>query len=249
VTRAALVTGGGTGIGASTAEALAADGVAVAVTGRRPEPLAEVVGRIEAAGGTAIAVSGDISDPGDAERMVAATVDAFGALHVLVNNAGAIRRNVRLHEVSVERWNEQIAINLTGQFLVTRAALPHLMTGDGDRSIVNVGSTLAQKAVPGVGPYAVAKGGTVALTRQLAVEYGPDGVRANAVMPAVVVTALAYTERPNFDDQQDDFAAMYPLGRLGRPEDLGEAIAWLASPRAEWVTGSVLNVDGGLCAV
>jgi NAD(P)-dependent dehydrogenase (short-subunit alcohol dehydrogenase family) len=248
VTRAALVTGGGTGIGASAARALAADGVAVAVSGRRREPLDQVVAAIEADGGQAVAVTGDIADPRDAERMVDQALAAFGALHVLVNNAGSIRRNVRLHEVPIERWNEQIAVNLTGPFMVTRAALPHLIAADGDRAIVNVGSTLAQKAVPGVGPYAAAKGGIISLTRQLAVEYGPDGVRANAVMPAVVRTAMAHAERPDFDDRQDDFAAMYPLGRLGEPEDLGAAIAWLASPAAAWVTGSILNVDGGLCA-
>ena len=155
---------------------------------------------------------------------------ALGGLHVVVNNAGSIRRNVRLHELEIETWHEQIAVNLTGHFLVLHAALPHLLRSEGDRSIVNVGSTLAHKLVPGIGAYAAAKGGIVSLTKALAVEYGPDGIRANAVMPAVVETPLAHAERPDFDQRKDDMAKAYPLRRLGRPDDVARAIAYLASP-------------------
>ena len=152
--RVALVTGGGTGIGRATALSLAASGVAVAVAGRRSEPLEEVA---EEVGG--LAVAGDLSVPEDAERVVRETVRRFGALHVVVNNAGAIRRNVRLHEVDVERWDEQIAINLRGPYLVLRAALPELLRADGDRAIVNVSSTLAVKPASGTAPYAAARVG------------------------------------------------------------------------------------------
>ncbi len=121
---------------------------------------------------------------------------------MVVNNAGTIRRNRRLHELDLETWNEQLATNLTGHFLVLHAALPHLLAAEGDRAIVNVGSTLAHKMVPGHSAYAAAKGGMVSLTRSLAVEYGPDGIRANAVMPAVVRTPLAHTDRPDFEQRQ-----------------------------------------------
>src|SRR5687768_10914373 len=246
--RTALVTGGGTGIGRATALALAAEGLAVVLAGRRPEPLEAVAGEVAAAGGRALAVAGDLAVAEDAARVVGAAVEAYGGLHVVVNNAGAIRRNVRLHEVGIERWDEQIAINLRGPYLVLHAALPELLRAGGDRAIVNVSSTLAVKPVPGIAPYAAAKGALLALTRSVAVEYGRDGIRCNAILPAVVRTPLAHVDRPDFEAREADFAAMYPLGRLGEPEDVAATIRWLVSPEAGWITGAAVTVDGGLTA-
>ena len=153
------------------------------------------------------------------------------ACHVVVNNAGSIRRNVRLHEVGVERWDEQIAINLRGPYLVLHAALPELLRADGDRSIVNVASTLAVKPAPGIAPYAAAKGALISLTRRWRSSTARDGIRCNAVLPAVVRTPLAHADRPDFEERADAMAEAYPLGRLGEPDDVAEAIRWLVSPR------------------
>jgi len=240
LTRVALVTGGGTGIGRATALALAADGFSVVVAGRRPEPLAEVAGET---GG--LAVSADLSVPEDAARVVREAVDAFGGLHVVINNAGMIRRNIRLHEVDVALWDELMAHNLRGPYLVLLAALPELLRADGDRCIVNVSSTLAVKPAPGIAPYAAAKGALISLTRALALEYAGDGIRCNVVLPASVKTALARADRPNFDEIEDTMAAGYPLGRLGEPEDVAAAIRYLVSPGAGWITGAELEIDGG----
>lgn len=241
-----LVTGGGSGIGRAIAVRLATEGAAVALSGRRPGPLEETAGMVGARGGRAVVAPGDLTDEADAARVVEHAVRGLGALDVLVNCAGTIRRGPLAGDVSAAQFDQQLADNLRSVFLVTRQALSHLAAGTGDRCIVSVASTNAHTPGRGVSGYVAGKSAVIAFTRAVAAEYAAVGVRANCVCPATIRTAMAYADRPEFDEIAHELQALYPLGRLGEPDDVAAAVAYLASEDARWVTGVVLDVDGGL---
>lgn len=243
--RVALITGGGTGIGAATARLFAEEGAVVCVTGRREAPLKEVVTEITEKGGRAIQVAGDVSITEDCHRMVDKTQATFGPIDILVNNAGTATL-MDADETTDELWDQTIATNLSGAFRMIRAVLPAMIprkTG----SIVNVSSILGQSGMKRSAAYGASKAGLEQLTRILAVEYADRGIRVNAVAPAWVDTPMTESVQAH--------AAMYerlkkkhPMGRFGVPEEVAQAILFLASDQASFTTGSVLMVDGGWSA-
>jgi NAD(P)-dependent dehydrogenase (short-subunit alcohol dehydrogenase family) len=245
--KVAIVTGGGTGIGAAVAQAFAREGARVTITGRRKDVLAEVVDRITAVGGHALAAPGSVTDEADVQRAVQSTLAAFGRVDVLVNNAGSALQAGPLHETPDQAWNDILDVFLTSVFRFSRAVIPHMLR-QGGGSIVNIGSVLGLKASPGfpVHPYAAAKAGVAMLTRTIAAHYAKDHIRCNCVAPAITETPLT---APRLRDPAARRAieAAHPLG-IGTPEDVARAVLYLASDEARWTTGAIVPVDGGVMA-
>ena len=236
----ALVTGGGTGIGAAVVRRFVAEGASVVATGRRAEPLEAVA---EETG--AVAVRGDVADEAHVRQAVGATAERFGGLDIVVNNAG----------VGWADWQQTLDANLTGAMLVCNEALPHLVERRG--SIVNVASVSGYLASAGSPAYSVSKAGLIMLTRSLAFNYGPRGVRVNAVCPGWVRTPMGDTSMDEVAEQQGvDRERAYelttrfvPLCRAGDPDEIASACLFLASREASFVTGASLVVDGGAMVV
>ena len=243
--RVAVVTGGGTGIGRVTALLLAERGADVAISGRRPGPLDAVAMEVrETTGRRCIALPTDVRDPQDARSMIEAVAAEFTRIDILVNNAGTPIQHMSLAEMPAELWNLDVSLNLSAAQFCAQPALPWL-EASGRGAIVNVSSLAGVNGTMGVGAYSAAKAGLQMLTRVMAAEWGPRGVRVNCVAPGMIATD---TSRANWAEQNYDALAAcqtFPLRRPGESIEAAQAIVFLASDASSYVTGETLPVGGG----
>lgn len=244
--KVALITGATAGIGETVARLFAREGAAVAITGRRKDELERVAGEIERAGGRAIPVAGSVTDETHARSAVSQAIRSFGKLHILVNNAGLGEFSGLLHQTEDAVWEKLLAVNLTGTFRITRAAIPEMLKAGGG-SIVNVSSIASLVGIPNCGAYSATKGGLDALTRCVAVEYAKQGIRCNSICPGLVDTPMA---APLLADPVKTAQVMtaYPMGRPGTTEEVARLALFLASDESGWMTGCIIPIDGGMTA-
>ena len=242
----ALVTGGGSGIGLAIAQALAKAGAPVAISGRRADVLERACSEID---GDTLAITGDVSKPSDARRMVEETVARFGGLQTLVNNA-AVSRGGPIEAMTDDTIDLVLDIDVKGPFYLTREALPHLRAhrDAGGAAVLNISSSVTAMALKNYSLYSAAKAALDMMTRCLALELAADRVRVNAILPGVVETPIFETMMPKEDVAGflAGFDEAVPLGRPGKPEDVARVAALLCGPDSEWITGALIPVDGGL---
>ncbi|WP_423751459.1 SDR family oxidoreductase [Salinirarus marinus] len=241
---AVAVTGAGSGMGEATAERFAERGADVVVVDVDGEAATEVADRIDARdGGSAVAHVADVSDADDVSAFVDRTVEEFGTIDVLHNNAGIPQQSTPVEDVTEETWDGVVDVNLKSAFLGAKYAVPH-MRDQGGGVILNTASTAGIRPRTGLSAYCASKGGMITLTKQLAHELASDDIRVNAICPVATDTAML----PSFSGEElrvDDMLDTIPLGRLAEPGDIANAAVFLASDEAAMITGTALEVDGG----
>jgi len=247
--KSALITGGGGGIGRATALAFAREGARVAVADLMAEAARETVAQVNASGGQAISLSGDVSRDADVRAMIDAVVGIYGRLDCAFNNAGIAGWQVdailkKTAEWSEEAFDRMIAVNLKGVWLCMRHELPQ-MQAQGGGAIVNTGSIAGLVGLPNSSAYVAAKHGVLGLTKTAALEYAEANIRVNAVCPGYIRTPMT---EPSMQLRGAAILAQTPLKRMGNPEEIAEMVVWLCSERASYVSGAAYNVDGGWMA-
>lgn len=240
----AVVTGGSSGIGATIAMMLAKAGADIAISGRRPEPLEAAAAQISnATGRRVLAVPTDVRDAEQCAAMVARTAAELGRIDLLINNAGR-GSMVALRDMKPAIWDKDIALNLNAAFYCAQAALPHLKAS-GRGAIVNISSLAGINGTMGHGAYSAAKAGLQQFTRVASAEWGPQGVRVNCVAPGMIATELAKAGWDKFGFDAMAACQSFPLRRPGTPEEVAQAVLFLASAAASYITGETLTVGGG----
>lgn len=248
--RVAIVTGAAMGIGKGIAAALSREGAKVAVADVNEAEGKRTVEELDRAGGDALFVRTDVADEAQIQALIERTVERFGSLSILVNNA-AVGVYTPVHETTLEAWERCLRVNLTGPFLCAKYALPHLRAA-GKAAIVNIASVHAYQNVGGTAPYAASKGGLAALTRVMAIDYAREGIRVNAICPGWIYTPLIegiFRGSGDFEGMKQTVTQRQLLGRLGTPDDIGNAVLYLVSDESGFVTGTSLFVDSGLTAL
>ena len=241
--KVAIVTGGASGIGRASAIAMAAEGAAVCIGDVNAAGGAQTASEIHSSGGRALFVRADVASSKDAQHLVRQTVDAFGAVHILHNNAYWARPGRNVLTLSEEDWDRTLAVCLKSMYLMSRFAIPHMLQSGGG-SIVNMASAVALMGSHNSPAYVAAKGAVVSFTKSLAIDFGKHGIRANCIAPGTIATA-ANAERWN-DPAWTDFILEHSLlTRVGQPEDIANAVVFLASDESAYITGTTLLVDGG----
>lgn len=246
--KVALVTGGGSGIGAAISKELAAQGVKVVVTDIKLEAAQATVDEITKAGGEAAAFEGNTAVADDSRKAVEFAVSTFGGLNYAVNNAGIGGKQAPTGEIDLDDWDRVIDINLNGVLYGMRYQIPAMLeAGAGESSIVNMASIHGTVAAIGNAAYTAAKHGVVGVTKNAAAEYGPQGLRINAVGPGYIETPLVKSGLSK--EAYDALAGKHPLGRLGQPEEIAKVVRFLLSDDASFVTGAYYLIDGGYTTV
>ena len=247
--KTALVTGGGSGIGRAASLAYANDGARVVVVDVNVEGGEETIQQIKESGGEAILVHADVSNPKDTQAMVDQAVEAFGSLDCAFNNAGISGGRDRLltADYREDDWDRVLSINLKGVWLCMKSEIPQMLK-QGGGAIVNTASIAGLAGLSGTVAYEAAKHGLTGLTKAAALEYAMSGIRLNAVCPGYIQTPLVQPIFQENDGMEERVASRHPMGRLGEPEEIAQAVLWLSSDAAAFVTGHNMPVDGGYMA-
>lgn len=245
INKIALVTGASSGIGRATAKLFAAEGAHVIVTARRQEELEKLVAEIAADGGKAMALAGDVKDEAFAQSLVAAAISSFGGLDIAFNNAGALGEMGPTPHVSLSGWTDTIETNLTSAFLGAKYQIPAMLDRGGGSLIFTSSFVGYTAGMPGVAAYAASKAGLVGLTQALAAEFGPRGIRVNAILPGGTDTAAAQA-MIGTPEGRAFVEGLHALKRISTPEEIAKSVLYLASDASSFTTGTAMLVDGGV---